>query len=144
MDESEPFGRFNRAQRGVQNHLEQAGCAGLCVQKPQSCSIFIIPTRSLLSSLRDCHMGLGGLPHGLGVRSVWLCVPLDNGGSGFWLGHPPLLLGSRAHIHAPPGVFNRARQARMRCRAVWWHQAAQQIMIMYRSANRGFIGGRKV
>jgi len=23
MDESEPFGRFNRAQRGVQNHLEQ-------------------------------------------------------------------------------------------------------------------------
>ena len=28
MDDTEPFGRFNRAQRAVQNHMEQAGCTG--------------------------------------------------------------------------------------------------------------------
>ena len=41
-------------------------------------------------------LGLGGLPDGLGVLSVRLRLPLDNGGSGFWLGWPALLLGSRA------------------------------------------------
>ena len=56
MDDTEPFGRFNRAQRAVQNHMEQARCGksgtGLFLSWPE-------PGRDL-NALRAVIIGAHG------------------------------------------------------------------------------------